>query len=69
MLYSVMSAEILWICKATTKFHDFVKFATILIETIIKDGGLTNNNMKHALLKLFNSSKSFVKFGKTNDCI
>ena len=40
-------------CNATTKFQNFIKSAKISIGKIIKQGGLINN-MKKALLKLFN---------------
>ena len=52
MFYSAMSAEILRVCKALTKFHDFMKSAKILIDKIIKQGGLISHTKK-ALLKLF----------------
>ena len=69
MFYSAMSAEILRICKRTTKFQDFIKSSEILIGRIMKQKGLINH-MKKALLKLFNCGEEcFVKFGKTNDYI
>ena len=56
MFYSAvfMSAEILQIYKATTKFQHFIKSAKFLIGRITKKGSLINH-MKKALLKLFNS--------------
>ena len=38
MFYSAMSAEILRICKASTKFQDFIRYAKILTGRIIKEG-------------------------------
>ena len=38
MFYSAMSAEILLICKASTKFQDFIRSAKILTGRIIKEG-------------------------------
>ena len=46
------SAEILRICKATTKFQDFKKSAEILIGRIRKQKGLINHTKKVSL-KLF----------------
>ena len=69
MFYLEMFAEILRIYRATVKFQDFIKSAKTSIGRIIKQGGLINH-MRVALLKLFNSHKeSFIKFGKSNDCI
>ena len=49
-----MSAEILQICKAATKFQDFIKFNKKSIARIIKQRSLINQ-MKKAQLKLFYS--------------
>ena len=69
MFCSVMSAEILRICKTTTKFQDFRKSSVVLIGRIIKQGGLIKR-IKKALLKLLNShDKCFIKFGQTNGYI
>ena len=66
MFYSAVFAEILQICKATTKFQDFIKSAKVLIGRIMKQGGLINH-VKKALLILFSSHKEcFSKFGKIN---
>ena len=50
MFYSAMLAEILRMCKVTTKFQDFLKFAKIMKGRIIKQRGMINH-MKQALLK------------------
>ena len=69
MLYSAMSAEILRICKATTKCQDFIKSAKILTGRIIKKE-LIKNLMNKAPLKLFNGHEEcFIKFWETNDYI
>ena len=67
MFSSAMSAEILRICKAATKFQD-IKPTKILIGRIIKQGGLINH-MKKALLKLAVTKNVLSKFGKTNNYI
>ena len=67
MFYSVISAEIFRICKATTKFQDFIKSAKILIGRIRKQKGLINH-MEKALLKLFNfHEECYISLRKTND--
>ena len=64
-----MSAEILRICKTTTKFQDFRKSSVVLIGRIMKQDGLIKR-IKKALLKLLNShGKCFIKFGQTNGYI
>ena len=64
-----MSVKILQICKATTKFQDFIKSPTILLERITKQESL-KNHMETALLKPFNSHKNvFFKLRKTKDYI
>ena len=64
---SAMLVETLRICKATTKFQEFLKFAKILIGRIIKQTGLINH-VKKTFLKLLNSHEEcFIKFRKTND--
>ena len=50
MFYSAMLAEILRMCKVTTKFQDFLKFPKIMKGRIIKQRGMINH-MKQALLK------------------
>ena len=69
MFCPVMSAEILRICKTTTKFQDFRKSSVVLIGRIMKQDGLIKR-IKKALLKLLNShDKCFIKFGQTNGYI
>ena len=64
-----MSAEVLWVCKTTTKFQGFIKSAKIFIGKIIKQGGLINH-MKKALLKLLKSHEEcFIISEKTNNYI
>ena len=66
MFYSVMTAEMLQIYKATSKFQNFLKSARILIKRIIKQGGLINH-MKNGQLKPFhNHKKCIIKFVETN---
>ena len=43
--YSSISTEILRICKTITKFQDFIS-AKILIESIIKQGGLISHRKR-----------------------
>ena len=68
MFYSAVSAEILRICKATTKFQDFLKSAKIIVRRIIQ-GRLVNHTEK-TLLKPFNTYKALLQpFNGYNECL
>ena len=69
MFYSAMSAEILRICKTTTKFQDFITSARTLIERTIRQEGVINQ-IKNYLLKLLHSHKEyFSKFRRSDEYI
>ena len=68
MFYSAVSAEILWICKATIKFQDFIKSAKTMIRRIMQWGLI--NHMEKALLKPFNIYNALLKpFNSYNNCL
>ena len=69
MFYSAMSAEILRICKTTTKFQGFITSARTLIERTIRQEGVINQ-IKNYLLKLLHSHKEcFIKFRRNDEYI